>query len=266
MIANYTNNQNSWQERSEKMGTSLNGVLFKNLPEVVNLHIHNWHWRIICSFIKMLKPKTAIDIGCGYGRLSSLIIKEFPSIEIMGLDVSSHYAKLYYENLKRPVLNTSVTNIPSNLGKFDCILVITTLMYVPKDELPSVFSSLLSHMTENGGLILIEKNCSGNFFQNPFNIKRFFIKKTNPNETENVEHCFSDKEINSLCAANGVVVNRKSRMPFTTFFIVPIYLISKVLPQSFSKNILKIFAWFDKILETFPLPSIHSAYLIKKVK
>ena len=254
----------SWEQRSLQYGTSLQGVLFKNLPEFVNEHIHQWHLYSITTFLKNKQPKTLLDVGCGYGRLSASIINQFPGIQTTGLDISPHYAELYRQQIKRPAIVSTAENIPNDLGEFDCILAVTVLMYVPENNLSKAVSNLVDHLNKNGTLIIIENHCSGCGFQNPFGLKNLLKRPQKKNEINTGGRCFRDKRIADLVQQAGGQIDRKLKMPVTSIFILPIYAMAKILPEGFNKWILKIVSCLDKSLGSFPLPSLHAAYLVTK--
>src|SRR5205085_7610789 len=96
---------------------------------------------------------------------------QFPRNEAMALDVRPHYVELYHQKLNRPAMVAAIEDIPSNLGQFECILAVTVLMYVPKENLLYAMQKLIEHLDKQGSLIIIENHCSGNFFQNPFGLR-----------------------------------------------------------------------------------------------
>lgn len=251
--------------RSESYGDSLRGVLFKGLPEVINEHIHNWHLRCIKKFLTDSTPKTLLDVGCGYGRLSEPLIKVFPGLKATGVDLSERYIQSYKKRLNAEGYVVSVESMPSSLGTFDCVLAVTVLMYVAEDKLVSACESLLKCLAEGGKLIIVERDCSGNFFLDPFGIRQAI--KNKHSSVRNIEtggRCFNKKNIQALFVNKGAIIRQRKRIPFTTFFIIPLYFICRFLPISVSKIILKIASLFDCLLEFLPLPSLHTAYLIDK--
>ena len=259
-----TEDEISWEERSRYFGASLQGVLFKNLPEVLNEHIHNWHLYVIDKFIQSKQPKTLLDVGCGYGRISGALMKKFPSLQTVGLDISTHYIEFYHRRLNRPAYVASIENLPDDLGQFDCILVVTVLMYLDKEKLHENLSQLWSHLKEDGSLIIIEPHCSGRIFQNPFGIKTLFCKKQQQVNTGG--DCFKNGEIDRLIQKVGGKLTKQLRMPMTTVCIIPLYVLAKVLPEKIYFVILKFFFYLDKYLGRLLLPSLHSAYLVNKIK
>lgn len=257
-------NRISWEERSRRWGASLRGVLFKNFPEVLNEHIHRWHLRVILDFLELKRPESLLDVGCGYGRLSTAIREKFSHIEMVGLDISPHYVSLYQQHLQRPAFVAGVEQIPDTVGVFDCILAVTVLMYVAKDNLPKAVSQLMNHLRSGGTCIVIENHCSGKFFLNPFGLKDRFFSLKSTVDVFTGGRCFQQHEIKSLAQRAGGEMVRELRMPVTTLLIIPVYILMKILPMGFCRGLLKVISVLDKCLERSFLPSIHAAYLIRK--
>lgn len=59
-----------------------------NLNELINNNTYPSHWHAFISFIKEIKPKTLLDIGCGCGAFYELCSREFNEIVYTGHDYS----------------------------------------------------------------------------------------------------------------------------------------------------------------------------------
>ena len=257
-------NLNSWENRSRLYGTSIHGVLFKNLPSLINEHIHLWHVFCIQNFLGSKEPQTLLDIGCGYGRLSLSLLKLFPLLKPVGIDISKNYVNLYQEYVHRPARLSSVENIPDDLGTFEVILAVTILMYVPSDKLREAMRQMLIHLENNGLLIIIEHHCSGKKFQNPFGLRNWFQPKDRiTQDAQTGGRCFDDENISGLITAAGGEMVRSLRMPLTTFLIIPLYIIAKICPP-LAKIFLRLIFNLEKKCGSLNLPSLHTAYLVKK--
>ena len=257
----------SWDTRSRFFGNSIQGVLLKNLPEVLNYHIHNWHIHCIFSFLENNPPARLLDIGCGYGRLSLPLLERFSALQLFGIDLSTHYVELYKKSLKHPALACSIQNLPSDLGVFDCILVVTVLMYIPKQDLEAAISGIIRHLKENGKLIIIEKHCSGNFFLNPLGLRNLIFRHSPANEEiETGGYCFRKADITPLIQNQGWHIERELRLPITTTLMIPIYILCKILPRRLSQAFLRGISAMDHLFQRMPFPSLHAAYLIKKAE
>jgi SAM-dependent methyltransferase len=253
-----------WELRSQFFRDSLRSVLFKGLPDVVNDHLHNWHKKITLNSIEEKDKMKILDIGCGYGRLSIPIIQKFPDVDIVGLDISENYVRLYKENTNRPAFVGAIENIPAELGNFDYIICVTVLMYLDGENLRKAISNLLIHLEPNGKLILIEPHFSGIPFQTGFGILTFLKHRIRKDIINTRGRSFSMNEIKRLFIHAGGKILSEIRIPITSIFFLPMILISKLLSKRIVKEIYKVVFLFDALLGVLKLPSIYIAYLITR--
>ena len=253
-----------WEARSRLFGASLRGVLFKGLPDAVNEHLHNWHKHIILHSIRNKDELRILDVGCGYGRLSSPIIERFPDTEILGIDMCENYVKLFMDKTGRPALAERIENIPDQLGVFDYIICVTVLMYLDHGALRRAISNLLVHLKPDGTLVLIEPDSSGKPFQTGFGVLTFFINRIGRNATHTRGRYFRSGEIKKLFNHAGGKVLSEQRLPFSSLFFLPIAFVGQFLSTGMSKKIFRIVSSFDRLLGGFKLPSIYVAYQISK--
>lgn len=252
-------NIESWNKRSLDYQTNINGVLYKSFPESLNIHVHNTHIRFLHNNIFEISGKRFLDIGCGYGRISSELIKSYPEIDIMGLDISSVYVDLYKENTLRKAQLGSLEDIPVELGKFDYIICIAVFMYVQKTNLKSVFNNLLDHLNENGKIILIEPLRSGKVFQTGFGLMNLFKKNS-----KQLGGSFGYSQLKQLIKDCGGRIIVKNRVPFTTICIIIIYLITKIFKKVRFRRFFNLISKIDNFLGNFRLPSLHIALVVFK--
>ena len=260
------NNRNkiAWEKRSKLFGTSLKGVLFKGVPDVVNEHVHDWHQKVILHSIGGKGELRILDAGCGYGRLSLPIINKYPNLDMIGLDISEHYATLYKKNTNHPAWIGTIENIPKELGTFDFIICVTVLMYLDHDPLNQAISNLLHHLKRDGKLILIEPHFSGHYFQTWFGLLTFFMKRAQKDTVDTQGRYFRSGEIEQLFKHVGGQVLHEWRLPITSLFFGPLTFAGKLLPNGVVKPFCKFISLLDALLGKFELPSIQVAYLIAK--
>jgi 2-polyprenyl-3-methyl-5-hydroxy-6-metoxy-1,4-benzoquinol methylase len=249
-----------WEKRSINYGASWKSVLFKGMPDLANEHFHSCHINFILECIKNNKDDIRIlDIGCGYGRLSLPIIQNLPQAQIIGLDISANYVNLYKENTGRDAFVGTLESLPSGIGTFDYIIVVTVLMYLPKNNLKEVFFNLFSHLNKNGKIIIIEPAQSGIIFQTGFGLAKLLHKD---NSINTAGTCFSSAEIPNLVHDAGGIVIREQRIPATTFLFLLIYLIAKTLPQKWTHIIFRSISVMDGLLKRTKLPTLWAFYWI----
>lgn len=232
------------------------------MPDAANEHFHATHLNFILECLKDSKSTLRIlDIGCGYGRLSLPLVKEFPKAQISGMDISPNYVKLYRENTGRDAFIGMIDAIPPEIGTFDYIIVVTVLMYLPENKLQKVFSDLSAHLNPGGKIIIIEPSKSGIKFQTCFGLTNLLRGKS---KIDTGGKCFSDDEIRSAIARTGGIILREERIPATTFFFLPIYLAANSLPRNWASFLFRCLTSLDALLKNKKLPTLWSFYLIGK--
>ena len=253
-----------WDLRSKRFGATLRSVLFKGLPDVVNEHLHDWHEKLVLSWIEEKEDLKILDVGCGYGRLSIPVIEKFPKADIKGLDISENYVRLYQENTHHFAFVGAVENIPDTLGVFDYMICVTVLMYLDARKLKKAISKLVFHLRKGGELILIEPHRSGILFQTGFGMVTFLRTIMNRDSHGVQSRYFTSEEMGKyFCDAGGIILSER-RLPVTSFFFLPIVLIGQLLPYSITKKIYRVVSLFDTWLGRFRFPSIYAAYLVMK--
>lgn len=251
-----------WKKRSINYGASWKSVLFKGMPDLANEHFHFCHINFILECIKSNKDDIRIlDIGCGYGRLSLPIIQKLPKAQIIGLDISENYVNLYKNNTGRDAFVGALESLPSEIGTFDYIIIVTVLMYLPKNILKNIFSNLFSYLNKNGKIIIIEPAQSGIIWQTGFGLVNLLHKDNNINTGGT---CFSSAEIPDLVHGAGGIVIQEQRIPATTFFFLLIYLMAKTLPHHLTYIIFRSISIIDGLLKRTKLPTLWAFYLIKR--
>lgn len=258
-------NQIEWEKRAGLLGANLNSVLLKNAPYILNQHFHNWQEQIIFQCLKD-KPETTtiLDVGCGYGRLSSDLLDKFPNINITGLDISHTFLKIYKKTLKSPVVLGNIDHIPLKPTHFDFIICVTVLMFVEDDKLHRAVDNLLACLKRSGTLIIIENNQSGAPFLTGFGLARIFRNYFTKTKVHTSNKYFKHNQIRQLILATGGSVKSEYRLPATTLCFLPLQIIARLLPLRLTTKILNIVSRLDGLLSKAKLPSIWVAYIAER--
>lgn len=81
--------------------------------------------RVIASLLRAYDKNTALrilDAGCGTGGMLSILCSQFPSAEIIGIDVNDLAVRSSQERKAGQVINASVNNLPFQDSVFDIII------------------------------------------------------------------------------------------------------------------------------------------------
>lgn len=135
------------------MGSTKRAVLSKRFPGWLNQSIHRKH----VSFVLDNCPadtRSVLDVGCGYGRISSELAVQFPNARFQGVDLCTKFAE-EYERTIGPCFNGPIQEFGTD-EQFDLILIVTTLMYLTAEEHTNVLDRLWSALALGGRLVCIE--------------------------------------------------------------------------------------------------------------
>lgn len=147
----------SWEQRADEYNRDIKGVLFRGLSMQSNLLLHEWHAWIVLNVLLPRLPQRSrlLDLGCGYGRLSDVVARARPDIEIVGQDIASGYCRTFANSHGQCVL-ASATQPPFRDACFDGILGITCLMYVPRVSMPDILASLNMLLRPRGVILMLD--------------------------------------------------------------------------------------------------------------
>ncbi|AIM17187.1 hypothetical protein HW35_13815 [Bacillus sp. X1(2014)] len=138
-----------------------------------------------------------LDIGCGSGHLLSMIAKQNPKSELVGIDYwgdNWEYSKeLCINNFKAENIKNNVefrketaSNLPNDIGMFDCIVSCLTFHEVQdvKDKTIPI-NEALGHLKKGGKFIFINLFQDPKYYPEPQKIEKV-IKSQNGMVTERV--------------------------------------------------------------------------------
>lgn len=147
--------QTSWDDRQQLMGNNIQSVLYKNLPGPINQRLHRKHMEFILHAVKPDHYKF-LDVGCGYGRISSEIMSKRSDVKIQGVELCQAYAEKFREDIGSCFHGTLQEYQPED--KFDVIIIVTVLMYAGTEELPGIIDKLWNALNPGGRIICIEQS------------------------------------------------------------------------------------------------------------
>jgi ubiquinone/menaquinone biosynthesis C-methylase UbiE len=142
-----------WEERGKRLGATKRAVLFKRFPGWLNQSIHRRHVRFIIESCPTRVAKV-LDVGCGYGRIAREVSASIPAASFQGVDLCTEFA-LEYERTVGPCFNGPIQSFSTD-ERFDLILIVTTLMYLTRDEHEIVLERLWSMLGPQGRIVCIE--------------------------------------------------------------------------------------------------------------
>ena len=151
------NAREAWEQRAAIWGENPRGVLLRNLPEELNAAVASWHeWIVQTIMAPMIRGAgRVVDVGAGYGRVSSALQATRPDLLIFGCDLSLTYCRLY-RRPNRAVICADLTQCPWGSEIWDGLVAVTALMYVEGSEMVRTSESLLRSLKPGGVMLIID--------------------------------------------------------------------------------------------------------------
>jgi trans-aconitate 2-methyltransferase len=132
-----------------------NDFTVSQLKTSVNLR----HYSIVTKLIKsgLKKNSKVIEIGCGIGTLTGLILNYISKGHLVGVDISDESIKIANERLgnakNMELLVSDMKNFNHNI-KFDFVVLPDVLEHIPENDHPNLFKTLDNITHEKSKVII----------------------------------------------------------------------------------------------------------------
>jgi trans-aconitate methyltransferase len=109
--------------------------------------------KVLLDYLKSMPPfQTVLEIGCGFGRISNLILSHFPAIkEYVATDMSPDQlktAKSFVKSDKIRFIESDVQSLQLD-KKYDLVIAVSVLLHILPDEIDQVMTKLASLSTRH---------------------------------------------------------------------------------------------------------------------
>lgn len=248
-----------WDERSQKYGTKVEGVLLKSVPDTVNTCLHRWMLDQISKNIANKEDAQVLDLGCGYGRLSGELLKRFSKIKTVGVDIAANYVDLYNRNLapRGKAIKGDICCLPFKDGTFDMVFIVTTLMYLPDDRDQKKALAEIGRVLKPGGhFLVVERNPLG---YGIFTLGGLISKVRDQRHSEIPAVSIDPDKISQLMANADLKLTQKEGIPFFTIFFFPL-LTAVIINKYLGGVLLNLINKADNIFKSLVKPSLYIAY------
>jgi len=187
---NNTANHASKQQVEEFYNT------YKEKQKQIGVNIRH---RTILKNLKKLGLKSdsnILEVGCGIGTVSGLIIKNVPQGHFVGVDISSdsiEMANKLYSGHKNAQFMVSDMSSFSHKVKFDFVVLPDVLEHIPVEQHNNLFK-ILSEVTTPEAIVLInipEPNCLN------------WIRKHHPEKLQIIDQSLSMQDLLNNCYPHG---------------------------------------------------------------
>lgn len=129
-----------------------------------------------------------LDLGCGAGYDSKLL-SEYGA-RVVGVDISDKQIEIAKQNLSSGKFFVGdITDKLDNLGKFDGVLCLATIMHVDIEKMKTTFENISNILHEGGLLLLSAYDGVGK------NIKKSYVKVNN----EMFDQNFNNYNAETIC-------------------------------------------------------------------
>lgn len=211
-----------WEERSNKYKDNVKGVLPKSFPNWLNKILDNWMFSKVKMAVK--KGDFVLDLGCGYGRVSSEILSNIKDTKIIGIDISQNYVDIFNSNLspRGRAYRGSIEKLTFKDKSFDSVVMITTMMYVVDEKMrQNTMKQIFRILKTNSKFIFIERNPYGHSLMTLGGL----ITKIRGNKNKEIKSVsFEGQYFKNLINKSGGKVVSMSGFPFGIFLMPSLYI------------------------------------------
>ena len=156
-----------------------------------------------------------LDVGCGYGRLSSRL----NHATYIGIDISPtyiDYAKSNYGNFGRFICeDITDDSVLKDLGQFDVVTIIGVLHHLSDTECQMLLSSVKRLLSDDGSLITLD----GVFTYDQSAFTRLLLRKDRGRFVRTEEH-YRQLLSEQFEISTGDIRSDLSKVPYTHFITV----------------------------------------------
>ncbi|HRG01847.1 MAG TPA: methyltransferase domain-containing protein [Bacteroidia bacterium] len=188
---------------------------FKEHQKKLGINIRH---RTILKNLKNAGLKTnsnVLEIGCGIGTVSHLILKQIPEGSFVGLDISSESIKMAQQfnafHKKAEFMVNDMSNF-THKTKFDFVVFPDVLEHIPVEQHANIFKTISELTTPNATVII--NIPEPNYLD--------WIRKNEPNRLQIIDQSLSMQDLLNNCYPYGFKVY--SIIPYALHYDVNDYL------------------------------------------
>ena len=142
-------------------------------------------------FIKQLKGKNILDIGCGTGRDAEYFVNK--GLDVVGIDLSDRFIEISRAKVPNAkFIKMDMRNINFPLESFDGIWAMASLLHIPKIEAINTIKQLRKVLKTNGIIYISVKLGEGEKFikrDRYKGLEKFFAFYTESEISDLLEKC-----------------------------------------------------------------------------
>jgi hypothetical protein len=257
----------AWSRRAEASGLSLKGVLYKNLPEVLNRVIHEYHRKIVLQGLENAGNKVALlEAGSGFGRISVEIRRQSPHWRLVGVDSSWEFIRRYARYVSGETVGTQgdILWLPFRSESFDAVVVVTCLMYLPGHLRCQGIEEIFRVARKGAPVVLVEPGLMAQRLYSGFGVMHFL--KTEPRgesfRTGGVGYRVHEF-LDCIRMCQGTVLACRGNPGFT-LMLTPLLFAARWCPRLWFDRLCALSALLDRSLQKHLALSTHIGVVAKK--
>ena len=171
---------NTYKEKQKKIGVNIrHRTILKNLKA-----------------LGLQSNSNVLEVGCGIGTVSGLILKNITNGKFVGVDISDEsieLAKKLYSNFKNAEFITNDMSAFTHKTVFDFVVLPDVLEHIPVEQHHNLFKVI--HLVSSPNAIVLinipEPNCLN------------WIRKHNPEKLQIIDQSLSMQDLLNNCYPNG---------------------------------------------------------------
>jgi len=107
----------------------------------------------LMRYLDRLKFQTILEVGCGYGRITKLVLAKFPNVvEIKAIDLSPHQikvAKTYVNDDRVQFRVIRIQDLNIYHDRFDLVFGVSVLMHIPFETIEKAIENMVNASTKH---------------------------------------------------------------------------------------------------------------------
>jgi 2-polyprenyl-6-hydroxyphenyl methylase/3-demethylubiquinone-9 3-methyltransferase len=113
--------------------------------------------RLVAELVELGTPGRLLELGCGEGLLTELLVRAFPASEITAIDITPAVGRLFRGDLSRVKFQQkTIQELAQEKAKyFDFILINDVLHHVPRDQWND-FLACAKNVCKVGGMVCVK--------------------------------------------------------------------------------------------------------------
>lgn len=259
-MTSVSNTKAFWVKRSKKYRDKIEGVLPKSFPLALNNYLDKWMYSQIKSTISPQGILKILDLGCGYGRLSSKILADFPNVQVYGVDISQTYVNLFNKHLlpRGRAQVGDITKLDFPNYSFDIVFMVTALMYLTdKKSQARAMKEIFSVLKPEGKFVFIERNLYGYKLVTLGGLIDIIRGEKN---REITAVSFTPDDFEKFVTKNNASLDKMSGIPILTVFL-PLGFLFSYFKLPGEVYFYKVIKFLDSNFSWLLTPSLYISYI-----